>query len=426
MFKNLKNHRESRKNIQKKIKNIPKFFACQTIKHTFAPRKKNRYIIHFLYTNKQTRLFTINSVSHNFSELITPHLIMNRILRILPICLLTVSLFATSCKHTSLADMDAVFTKRMLVKATYETEWNYPIEGGIDWKNDPDWEDTFHFPYELLTPSLPDGLRVQLYLQDNKASIFNIDSQGGEIPFTNGCQSLLFYNNNTEFIVFDGLQSLKLASATTGTRSEAGHQAGVDIEDLLGNIKNSPDLLFSQYIESFVGREHPDTETLSVTLRPLVFSYLIQFEFIKGLERIERAAGSLTGMAESVSMTNFQTSKETARLLFQCTPRSFAVQALIKSFGLPNYPGPTTSGPIPVAANSTQSNQLELEIELFNGTKQCFHFDVTDQLARQPYGGVIRITGIEIDEKKATSTPNSGFDAHVTEWGDTEEIIFPL
>lgn len=340
-------------------------------------------------------------------------------LRIITLLSLGASLLMSSCKdHCEYGqDKEPIFTKRMVLKANYETEWQYPVTGGHDWENDSTWDATFQLPYHLLKPRRPEGLRVQLYTGIRKASIFNLSPSGGIVPFTEGYQSLLFYNNNTEYIVFDELQSFKLATATTTTRSGTDNQFGA-AEDILENVKNSPDMLYSYYIETFKGKEHNDTETVTVTLRPLVFSYLIQCEFSKGYELVSQARGNLTGMSEAVSLTTLETSAQTASLSFQGTVRPFAIQALVRSFGSPGYPN--------TKAPSAHQNKLTLDVRLKDGTVQHFQFDVTSQIDSQPRGGVIRITGIKIDESKGNASHNSGFDVDVSDWGEEENILFPL
>lgn len=339
---------------------------------------------------------------------------MNPILRLIHFLLLGIVLSA--CKHTSVEDLDPVFTKRMMVQATYENQWQFPTEEGVDWQQYPAWEETFHLQYDLLRPLTPDGLRAQVSLEDGKASVFNIHPCGGEVPFTDSEQSLLFYNNNTEFIVFDALHTLKQATATTRSRSDVSRPSVIEGD---GDAMNAPDMLYTHYIESFKGEDYPDATTLQVTLQPLVYSYLIQYEFSKGLEEIKQAKGSLSGMADAVSLSDQQTSSKTATLLFQAAVREFAIQALIHSFGIPDYP---SAGETPV----DRKYMLELDIKLKSGNVQHFRLDVTDQVGKQPRGGVIRVTGLEVDEEKAHPSYDSGFDVNVSGWGDDINITLPI
>ena len=338
-------------------------------------------------------------------------------LRILSLLLWGSCLSLISCRHEALADVEPVFTKRAFVEATYENEWQYAVGEGTDWAHYPEWEEVFQMSYEMLKPRLPEGLRAQLSLENGAASVFNMHPDGGEIPFAETQQSLLFYNNNTEFIVFDGLHSVKEAVATTRSRSELARPGILEGTD--GDAMNAPDMLYSYYIESFNGEEHLDEEVIAIRLKPLVFSYLIQYEFQKGLEDIVQAKGALVGMADAVSMSDGRTSSKTATLLFKGVVRNFAVQALVHSFGIPDYPREEEEP-------DNRKYALELDVKLRSGNVQHFRFDVSDQVSRQPRGGVVRITGIEVDEKLAHPSYDSGFDVNVSGWGEDEHILLPI
>ena len=60
-----------------------------------------------------------------------------------------------------------------------------------------------------------------------------------------------------------------------------------------------------------------------------------------------------------------------------------------------------------------------------NGKIKSFDFDVTDQVAAQPQGGVIVVKCIEISDEEGTEDV-SGFDVDVEDWGDYEDIELPL
>lgn len=62
---------------------------------------------------------------------------------------------------------------------------------------------------------------------------------------------------------------------------------------------------------------------------------------------------------------------------------------------------------------------LNLEVRLKNGKVKSFDFDVTDQVAVQPQGGVIVVSGIEISDEEGTEG-GSGFDVTVKDWGEYE------
>ena len=95
----------------------------------------------------------------------------------------------------------------------------------------------------------------------------------------------------------------------------------------------------------------------------------------------------------------------------------YGTQALVKSFGIPDYPNPNYSrGP--------HQYCLNLEVRLTNGKTQQFEFDITEQMEKQPHGGVIVVSGIEIDPN---ATAGGGvFNIGVDGWGDAVDVPLPI
>ena len=85
---------------------------------------------------------------------------------------------------------------------------------------------------------------------------------------------------------------------------------------------------------------------------------------------------------------------------------------------MPGFPGDH------YVQRSDQRYGLNLEVRLHNGKIKTFEFDVTDQLAQQPRGGVITVSGLEISEQEAGG--GAGFDAEVEGWGEFKDIELPL
>ena len=161
-----------------------------------------------------------------------------------------------------------------------------------------------------------------------------------------------------------------------------------------------------------------------ITLQPLVFTYKIRYEFLEedgGLEYVAYANGALSGMAKSVIMDTGETSAEGSTILFNnCEITDYGVRGIVTSFGIPSFPNKDVN-----SRTDCPKNGLNLECVLRNGKIINFNFDVTEQVQKQPHGGVIVVTGLQI--KPEDGTQGSGaFDVDVNGWEETEDIYLPL
>ena len=60
-----------------------------------------------------------------------------------------------------------------------------------------------------------------------------------------------------------------------------------------------------------------------------------------------------------------------------------------------------------------------------NGKIKSFDFDVTEQVERQPHGGVIIIKDLVVTETEG-STSSGSFDVTVGDWGEYKDIELQL
>ena len=215
------------------------------------------------------------------------------------------------------------------------------------------------------------------------------------------------------------MQSFASAKATTRTRTRSSYLGNSYMDTNDENTVNQPDMLYGSYMESYVAERSTETDVIPVTMHPLVFTYLVRYEFSHGLEYVSLARGALAGMAQAVWLNSGRTSDEAATVLYDCTVEDFGTQALVRSFGIPDFPNEH------YGTRAGRKYGLNLEVRLKNGKIKSFDFDVTDQVAAQPQGGVIVVKGIEISDEEGTEG-GSGFDVDVEDWGDYEDIELPL
>lgn len=328
------------------------------------------------------------------------------------------ALILASCDHKDLCfDHDEHALKCLVrIHAQYEQDWQYTYGDATDWQ--AAWPQQFGMGYDALRPALPGGLRMVAYSADGTIDSDNLPATGGEVYFKDGRHSLLFYNNDTEYIVFDGLASYATARATTRSRSRASYLGNTLIDSRADNTVNPPDALFGHYLERYTPDKGAGAQDLYITMRPLVFSYLVRYEFSHGLKYVALARGALAGMASSVYLNSGQTSAEDATILYDCTIEGYGAQAVVRSFGIPDFPNGNYS-------RDTRRYGLNLEVRLKNGKTMNFDFDVTAQVAAQPHGGVIIAKDIKIPDDIGQQG-GSGFDVDVSGWGDYEDIDLPL
>ena len=172
------------------------------------------------------------------------------------------------------------YSVKVDVTATWEREWER--DHGRGWKNT--WEGrgwNSWMTYDDLRPEVPGGIRAVVYDPDgNRHDERNLAAEGGRLAMTEGRHSILFYNNNTEYIVFNDLTSSATATATTRTRTRAGFSELHKDERTVGQ----PDMLYGSYLGEYEAKPGYEAVSLPVELRPLVYTYVVRCEFSHGAQ----------------------------------------------------------------------------------------------------------------------------------------------
>jgi hypothetical protein len=314
-------------------------------------------------------------------------------------CLITA---LTSCEHKDLCihhDEHSLHCG-LVVEAEYDLSVEADYLGRTD---------------DILFPVEPEGLRMLVYSNDATPTIHNLDVHGGKVSMTEGPHTLLFYNNDTEYIVFDDMTSSVYARATTRTRTRASYNGNSYVSREEKTV-NPPDMLFGAYIGDYYSAMQQYNDTIQVTMHPLVYSYIVYFNIKSGMSSIAYARAAIAGMAGSVYINSGITSDEEVTVLFDCdlNAEQNRVESIFKSFGVPGYPA---SG----YARGQHIYAIELELRLVNGETMTLDYDVTDQVENLPHGGVIIIDDILVPnvEPSGSAAP---FDVDVSEWGPWQEI----
>lgn len=326
----------------------------------------------------------------------------------------------TACEHKELCFNHPEHALRYAsyVEATYERVWEVPYGERTDWTGA--WSSLgLGFGYDALRPTLPEGLRVSAYDAAGKHAVMNLQPEGEEIQLTPGENALLFYNNDTHYIVFTGMDGYATANASTRTRTRASYTGNPFYPKKNENTVAPPDVLFGHYIDSYLQERSTEAARLPVAMHPLVFTYVVRYRFARGLDYVALARGALSGMAASVYLHNGRTSDTSATILYDCTVEPWGVQAVVRSFGVPGFPNPNYEG------RAENSFGLNLEVRLHNGKTLNYFFDITDQMTPQPHGGVVTVEGIEVSDEEGASG-GSAFDVSVEGWGEFEDVEIDL
>lgn len=303
--------------------------------------------------------------------------------------------------------------------ASVALDWEMAWERDYGYHHEANWVEAYHgFTYNSLMPTMPEGVTMLTYGSEPAPMESFIGVKGDDINIgESGEHSILFYNNDTEYIVLSDVASLPTARATTTSRSRSSLAT---LQSMHPNERsvNPPDVLFAAFVDKFPEIGVHEKAPLPVRMQPLVYTYVIRYEFEHGIEHVALARGALAGMAEAVYLRDGATSEECATLLYDCTMTAYGAVATVRSFGVPGFPdeyyGRTSK------SRSERMYSLNLEVRLTNGTTKEFLFDVSDQMVSQPRGGVITVKNIRIEDQDNQVTGD--FNVSVDDWGEAEDV----
>lgn len=309
------------------------------------------------------------------------------------------------------------------ISFSWEREWerDYGLNHSAAWN-----KGFYGIEYDELRPGTPEWVSMVRYTKDGDVTSEKFFSnEGGKIILNSETDhSFLLYNGDTEYIVLSDIASLSdaRATATTRTRSSISY-----ITERYPGVRsmNPPDVIYAAYVNPLPDIAVHETTPVPVRMQPLVYIYLIRYEFEEGLEHVALARGAFAGMAESVYLRDGRTSDDKAILLYDCDVKDYGCEARVSSFGVPGFPdryyGRTAQ------SDSDNPYTLNLEVMLKNGKMVEFNFDVSDQMRNQPRGGVIKVGGIRIEEEQSKPDPvSSGFDVDLNGWGNGIDVDLPV
>ena len=301
--------------------------------------------------------------------------------------------------------------------------WEHEWERDYGMNHAANWDAALHgFEYDDIRPGRPEWVNMVINKADGTSNETYLSTDGGKINVSVGeGQSYLLYNGDTEYIVLSDMVSMTEARASATSRSRAG-MSYINEHHPDARSTNPPDMLYAAYVENAPSFGFHDHLSLDLKMQPLVYTYVIRYEFDYGLEHVALARGALGGMAESVYLLDGKTSDNSSIILYDCDVKPFGCEAHVRSFGTPGFPdeyyGRAESD------NADRVYSLNLEILLKNGKSVEFNYDIADQMKKQPRGGVITISGVRIEDQIGES--DSGFNVDVTDWPEHDIIDLPI
>lgn len=306
-------------------------------------------------------------------------------------------------------------------KASLTFEWEKVWERDYGMAHQANWDATYHgYEYDYLKPDIPEWVNMVMYRKDNSENEHYFKPYGGDIVLQDaGEHTFLLYNGDTEYIVLSDIASLPDAKASATPRSRASISYLMERHPGTRSA-NPPDILYSSFIPNVPSIAIHETTHVPVKMQPLVYTYVVRYEFERGIEHVKMARGALAGMAESVYLRDGRTSDESIIILYDCDIKDYGCEAKVRSFGVPGFPdeyyGRSAEDEI------DRPYTLNLELLLTNGKAMEFNFDVGEQLKKQPRGGVIKVSGIRIEDKENEEphAASGGFDVDLSGWGEVE------
>lgn len=306
--------------------------------------------------------------------------------------------------------------------AALDLSWEHEWERDYGMNHAANWDAALHgFDYTDLRPTMPEWVNLITYSREGSPRESFLDVRGGEVSVDGSTDlSFLLYNGDTEYIVLSDMASLTEARATSTSRSRTSLAA---LSALYPSMRstNPPDVLYAAYVDNVPEVGLHETHHMPVKMQPLVYTYVIRYEFEYGIQHVALARGALLGMAESVYLRNGVTSESSTMTLYDCDITDYGCEAHVRTFGVPGFPD-EYYGRSP-KSRSDFPYHLNLEVRLKNGKTFEFNYDIADQIAKQPRGGVIRVSGIRIEDEQNMS--DSGFEVEVSDWGEHRDIELP-
>lgn len=324
---------------------------------------------------------------------------------------------------------------------------------GVDWKTEWQymWDESLHGP---LGYSEPSGVRANVFSLTESNERFkyttrNLPKSGGRVNLTTRqSYDMVFFNNDTEYILFYSDDANDYLYATTRSNSKTAYTRAYA-------HYNQPDQLFGTFLHDLYVTDAPDAYTIhydangypyylyniTASLTPYTFIYLCQVMLLNnndeegkriigcngisadglagGVDLFTRVTDSLNLVAITQEDVKPIQANRPLRLPDGTQTEGDIFAARIMTWGIPGI-DPLEKIMARTVVQPQDSIEVGIGLTLRNGNVYSIQRNITELIKRKPAGGIITIV---IDTAEIPDSiigekpkPGGGFDASVDNW----------
>ena len=324
---------------------------------------------------------------------------------------------------------------------------------GVDWKTEWQymWDESLHGP---LGYSEPSGVRANVFSLNESNERFNyttrnLPKSGGRVNLTTRqSYDMVFFNNDTEYILFYSDDANDYLYATTRSNAKTAYTRAYA-------HYNQPDQLFGTYLHDLYVTDDPDAYTIhydangypyylyniTASLTPYTFIYLCQVMLLNnndeegkriigcngisadglagGVDLFSRVTDSLNLVAITQEDVKPIQANRPLRLPDGTQTEGDIFAARIMTWGIPGI-DPLEKIMARTEVQPQDSIEVGIGLTLRNGNVYSIQRNITELIKRKPAGGIITIV---IDTAEIPDSiigekpkPGGGFDASVDNW----------
>lgn len=324
---------------------------------------------------------------------------------------------------------------------------------GVDWKTEWQymWDESLHGP---LGYSEPSGVRANVFSLTESNERFkyttrNLPKSGGRVNLTTRqSYDMVFFNNDTEYILFYSDDANDYLYATTRSNAKTAYTRAYA-------HYNQPDQLFGTFLHDLYVTDDPDAYTIhydangypyylyniTASLTPYTFIYLCQVMLLNnndeegkriigcngisadglagGVDLFTRVTDSLNLVAITQEDVKPIQANRPLRLPDGTQTEGDIFAARIMTWGIPGI-DPLEKIMARTEVQPQDSIEVGIGLTLRNGNVYSIQRNITELIKRKPAGGVITIV---IDTAEIPDSiigekpkPGGGFDASVDNW----------